>query len=115
MGTALGRHRLAPSSSPNKTWEGAIGGVIGPIILSLLFTLSTPFSLPLSYVQGIILALLVSVFGQFGDLAESLLKRSLSVKESGNMIPGHGGFLDRMDSIVFAGIVVYLYYIFVVL
>ncbi|MFQ5996500.1 MAG: phosphatidate cytidylyltransferase [Dehalococcoidales bacterium] len=114
VGQALGRHRLAPRISPNKSWEGAIGGVIGAIIVSLLFTLQTPLSLPLSYVQGIILALLVSVFGQFGDLAESLLKRNLGVKESGKMIPGHGGFLDRMDSVVFAGIVVYLYYIFVV-
>jgi phosphatidate cytidylyltransferase len=115
VGRALGRHRLAPSISPNKTWEGAIGGVFGAIIVSLLFTLSTPFSLPLSYVQGIILACLVSVFGQFGDLAESLFKRILGVKESGNMIPGHGGFLDRMDSVVFAGIIVYLYYIFAIL
>ena len=115
VGRWLGRHRLAPNISPNKTWEGAIGGVFGAIIVSLFFILPTPLSLPLSYAQGIILALVVSVFGQFGDLAESLLKRSLGVKESGNMIPGHGGFLDRMDSVVFAGIVVYLYYIFVVL
>ena len=115
IGRALGRHRLAPSISPNKSWEGAIGGVIGAIIVSLLFTLQTPLSLPLSYGQAVILGLLVSVFGQFGDLAESLLKRNLDVKESGKMIPGHGGFLDRMDSVVFAGIVVYLYYIFVVL
>jgi len=115
IGRALGRHRLAPSISPNKSWEGAIGGVFGAIIVSLLFVLPTPLSLPLSYGQAVILALLVSVFGQFGDLAESLLKRNLGVKESGKMIPGHGGFLDRMDSVVFAGIVVYLYYIFVVL
>ena len=64
--------------------------------------------------QAIILGVLVSVFGQFGDLAESMLKRSTGVKESGKALPGHGGFLDRMDSIVFAGVVVYLYYIFVV-
>jgi phosphatidate cytidylyltransferase len=115
VGRALGRHRLAPSISPNKTWEGAIGGVFGAIIVSLLFTLPTPLNLPLSYGQAILLGLLVSVFGQFGDLVESLLKRNMGVKESGNMVPGHGGFLDRMDSVVFAGIVVYLYCIFVIL
>ena len=115
VGRALGRHRLAPSISPNKTWEGAIGGVFGAIIVSLLFTLPTPLNLPLGYGQAILLGLLVSVFGQFGDLVESLLKRNMGVKESSNMVPGHGGFLDRMDSVVFAGIVVYLYYIFVIL
>jgi len=114
-GGALGRHRLAPRISPNKTWEGAIAGVFGAIIVSLLFTLPTPLSLPLSYGQVVLLGLLVSIFGQFGDLIESLLKRNMGVKESGKLIPGHGGVLDRMDSVVFAGIVVYLYYIFVVL
>lgn len=115
VGRALGRHRLAPNISPNKTWEGAIAGVFGAIIVSLLFTLPTPLSLPLGYGQAILLGLLVSVFGQFGDLAESLLKRNMGVKESGKLIAGHGGFLDRMDSVVFAGIVVYLYHIFVIL
>lgn len=115
VGTTLGRHRLAPRISPNKTWEGAAGGVFGAIIISLLFMLPTPVHLPLGYGQAVLLGLLVSVFGQFGDLAESLLKRSVGAKESGRLIPGHGGFLDRMDSIVFAGVVVYLYYIFVVL
>jgi phosphatidate cytidylyltransferase len=115
VGRALGRHRLAPSISPNKTWEGAIGGVFGAIIVSLLFTLPTPLKLPINYGQAVLLGLLVSVFGQFGDLVESLLKRNVGVKESGKMMPGHGGFLDRMDSVVFAGIVVYLYCIFVIL
>jgi len=115
IGRALGRHRLAPRISPGKTWEGAIAGVFGAVIVSLLFTLPTPLQLPLSYGQAILLGILVSIFGQLGDLVESLLKRHTGVKESGNMVPGHGGMLDRMDSVVFAGIVVYLYYIFVVL
>lgn len=115
VGRVLGRHHLAPLISPKKTWEGAIAGVFGAMIVSLLFVLSTPLNLPLSYGQAVLLGLLVSVFGQFGDLVESLLKRNVGVKESGKLIPGHGGFLDRMDSVVFAGIVVYLYYIFVVL
>lgn len=114
VGRALGRHHLAPRISPNKTWEGAIGGVFGAIVVGLLFVLPTPLHLPLGYGQAILLALLVSVFGQLGDLTESLFKRNAGVKESGTVIPGHGGFLDRMDSIVFAGVVVYLYYTFVI-
>ena len=106
-GRALGRHHLAPQISPSKTWEGAIGGILGAIIISLLFTLPPALSLPLSYGQAILLGLLVSIFGQLGDLVESLLKRNMGVKDSGRLVPGHGGALDRIDSIVFAGVVVY--------
>jgi len=115
VGRALGKHRLAPHISPGKTWEGAIAGIFGAIAVSLLFTLPTPFSLPLGYGQAILLGLLVSVFGQFGDLAESLLKRNMGVKDSGKLIPGHGGILDRIDSVVFAGVVVYYYVLWAVL
>ncbi len=116
VGRALGKHRLAPRISPGKTWEGAVGGIIGAIILSLFFTLPKLFTIPnplylpgFSYWQAILLGLLVSVFGQLGDLVESLFKRNMGVKESSKLIPGHGGFLDRIDSVVFAGIVVYYY------
>jgi len=115
IGRVLGRHRLAPRISPQKSWEGAIGGMLGAAAVSLLFTLSTPLHITLGIGQGIVLALLVSIFGQIGDLAESLLKRNTGVKESGSVFPGHGGFLDRMDSVVFAGITVYVYYTFVIL
>lgn len=118
VGRALGKHHLAPRISPGKTWEGAIAGVFGAIILSLFFTLPKLFSVsnPLylqdfSYWQAIPLGLLVSVFGQLGDLVESLLKRNMGVKDSGTLIPGHGGILDRIDSVVFAGVVVYYYVI----
>ena len=114
LGRALGRHHLVPSISPGKTWEGAIGGIFGAIMISLLFTLPTPLGLPLSYWQAILLGLLVSIFGQLGDLVESLLKRNMGVKDSGKLLPGHGGFLDRIDSIVFAGIVIYYYVIWAV-
>jgi phosphatidate cytidylyltransferase len=116
-GRALGRHALAPQISPAKTWEGAIGGVAGAILVCLFFTLSTPLTLNphLNWVQAIILGLLVSIFGQLGDLVESLLKRNMGVKDSGTLIPGHGGLLDRMDSIVFAGVVVYYYIIWAVI
>lgn len=115
VGRALGRHRLAPRISPAKTWEGAIGGLFGAVIISLLFTLPTPLQLPLGCGQAAFLGVLVSIFGQLGDLAESWLKRHTGVKDSGTLMPGHGGLLDRMDSIVLAGMVVYLYYIFFVL
>ncbi len=113
-GRALGRHHLARQISPGKTWEGAIGGVAGAVLVSLLFTLPTSLSLPLNYGQAILLGVLVSLFGQLGDLVESLLKRNMGVKDSGKLIPGHGGVLDRIDSIVFTGIVVYYYVIWLV-
>ncbi len=118
VGRALGKHHLAPRISPGKTWEGAIAGVFGAIMLSLFFTLPKLFTVsnPLylqdfSYWQAILLGLLISIFGQLGDLVESLLKRNMGVKESGTLIPGHGGVLDRLDSVVFAGVVVYYYVI----
>ena len=114
VGRAFGRHRLAPRISPGKTWEGAIAGVFGAVIVSLLFMLPTPVQLPLGYGEVIVLGILISVFGQIGDLVESLLKRNTWVKESGSLMPGHGGLLDRMDSIVFAGVIVYLYYLYLV-
>ena len=107
IGRALGKHHLAPRISPGKTWEGAVGGVFGSIIVSLF--LVHFFSLPLGYGWTILLGLLVSILGQLGDLVESLLKRNMGVKDSGKLIPGHGGFLDRIDSVVIAGIVVYYF------
>jgi len=112
VGRALGRHYLAPRISPKKTWEGVIGGVLGAIIISLLVAIF--LNLPLSYGQAIFLGLLVSIFGQLGDLVESLLKRNMGVKDSGQLMPGHGGVLDRIDSVVFAGIVVYYYVIWAI-
>ncbi len=121
VGRALGKHHLAPRISPGKTWEGAIAGVFGAIIVSLFFTLPKLFTIPnplylqdFIHWQAILLGLLVSVFGQLGDLVESLLKRNMGVKESGRLIPGHGGVLDRIDSVVFAGIVVYYYVIWAI-
>ena len=122
VGQAWGKHHLAPKISPGKTWEGAVAGVFGAIIVSLLFTLPRLFAVSnplyiedLAYWQAILLGLAVSVFGQLGDLVESLFKRNMGVKDSGKLIPGHGGFLDRLDSIVFAGIVVYYYVVWAIL
>ena len=110
IGRAFGKHHLAPRISPGKTWEGAVAGIFGSIIVSLI--LVNLFSLPLGYGLTILLGLLISTFAQLGDLVESLLKRNMGVKDSGTLLPGHGGFLDRIDSIVFTGIVVYYFVIF---
>ncbi len=108
-GRTIGRHKMAPRISPGKTWEGAAGGLIGAILVSLFFTLDTPLGLPINWGDALVLGLLISFFGQAGDLLESAFKRYTSVKDSGKALPGHGGFLDRLDSIVFSGLVVYYY------
>lgn len=104
-GTAFGRHGFFTHISPKKTIEGALGGIIAGSVVTFA---GVPF-LPIAPAQAIPLGLAVAVAATFGDLAESLIKRQLKTKDSGNTIPGHGGFLDRIDSIVLAGIVMYYY------
>jgi phosphatidate cytidylyltransferase len=106
FGVTLGKHRLFERISPKKSWEGAIGGLLAACVASLIFAY---FSASLSVVGWIGLAVLVVIFGTFGDLAESLLKRTFNIKDSGNILPGHGGMLDRFDSLLFATPVVLLY------
>jgi phosphatidate cytidylyltransferase len=105
VGRALGKHKLAPVISPGKTWEGAFGGLVGAIaavsILALILDIN------IGYGKLVFIGFAVGVFAQIGDLAESKLKRSTGVKESGDLIPGHGGILDRLDSVVLTGVVVY--------
>lgn len=116
-GRTWGRRPLAPTISPGKTWEGAVGGFIAAIAAALiLYTLldAVGSSLPTSYAQTILLGCFIGLFAQIGDLSESLLKRRAGVKDSGSLIPGHGGILDRIDSLVFTGVVVYYYVIWVV-
>ncbi len=117
IGRARGKHTLAPAISPGKTREGAVGGLIcaisGAIVIALVLNLISPFSV--EYWQIIILGFLVSLSAQVGDLVESLLKRSLGVKESGSLLPGHGGILDRFDSIIFVGPVLYYYITWVII
>jgi phosphatidate cytidylyltransferase len=111
IGRAWGKHRLASAISPGKTWEGALGGLLSAIVaIIIVFAILNLFS-PLSfkYWQLILLGLLVSIFAQLGDLVESLFKRNMGVKESGKLLPGHGGVLDRLDSLIFVGPVVYYY------
>ncbi|MBI4286591.1 MAG: phosphatidate cytidylyltransferase [Chloroflexi bacterium] len=112
VGRTWGKRHLAPLVSPGKTWEGAFGGVLGAMLASLLFT--TVLSLPIGYGQAVLLGLLISVFAQLGDLVESLFKRNMGIKDSGKLLPGHGGMLDRLDSLTFAAVVVYYYVIWVI-
>ncbi|MEJ5286954.1 MAG: phosphatidate cytidylyltransferase [Candidatus Kapaibacteriota bacterium] len=99
FGSAFGKHKLAPTTSPKKSWEGAIAGFIGSIIsFSILDWL---FKLNFSSGYQLLFASIVGIIGQIGDLAESKIKREFNVKDSSNILPGHGGFLDRLDSIMF--------------
>jgi phosphatidate cytidylyltransferase len=106
FGRWLGKHKLYPAVSPGKTWEGAAGGlcasVVSGLIFSSLFRLGGP-------VQAGLLAGSLSVWGQIGDLVESMIKRGAGVKDSGRILPGHGGLLDRVDSVLFAVPVLYLF------
>ena len=104
-GRAFGRHKMSPLLSPKKTWEGFAGGLLASIgagvgIVALL-------GLPVSLTVGVLLGAIGAVGGTFGDLAESMLKRQAGVKDSGALIPGHGGLLDRIDSLLFTGPLVY--------
>jgi phosphatidate cytidylyltransferase len=105
VGRAWGKHPLAPSISAGKTWEGSIGGLLAGIVASIILRIIFP--LPFAYWQIALLGCIISLFAQLGDLAESLLKRNTGVKDSGKLIPGHGGILDRIDSLIFTGVVVY--------
>lgn len=106
----FGKHRLFERISPKKSWEGSIGGGVFSIIAAIVMAHYFPF-MPISIWIG--LALTVVIFGTLGDLTESLLKRTIGIKDSGNILPGHGGMLDRFDSTLMAvpAAVVYLYII----
>ncbi len=104
-GRAFGRHRMAPYISPKKSWEGMIGGVLAAIITGMLLT--PVLGLPISMWAGAFLGIAGSLAGVAGDLAESLIKRQVDIKDSGKIIPGHGGILDRIDSLLFTAPVLY--------
>lgn len=106
VGTNIGKHKLLKRISPNKTIEGFIGGLVFTFIAS--FILAQQFT-TLSLVQWIVIAGIVSIFGVLGDLIESMFKRQAGVKDSSNFIPGHGGFLDRFDSVIFAAPFIFIY------
>lgn len=104
-GKAMGKNKLCPAISPGKTREGALGGFIGTLVVALLFSLIFKFSL----LHGFAIGLIIAIMAPLGDLVESIMKRACGVKDSGNIIPGHGGVLDRFDSLLFASPAVYAY------
>jgi len=97
-GKTFGKHKIIPKVSPNKTWEGFIGGLI---TITLVAGFVAPHLTPLTTLQGFIAGMLISVSGFFGDVVISSVKRDLHIKDSGNLLPGHGGILDRMDSLIY--------------
>jgi phosphatidate cytidylyltransferase len=111
VGKQFGRHPMSPRISPKKTIEGGIGGIVTAIITAVVihFTFFKEFPL----VHAIVAGILLSVAGVIGDLAESMWKRSAAVKDSGTLIPGHGGFLDRFDSIFFTTPILYVYWVLI--
>lgn len=106
VGSYFGKHKLFYRISPNKTWEGFIGGMIFTIVVAFILA---HFFDKLHLANWIAFALIVSTFGVLGDLIESMFKRQAGLKDSGNLIPGHGGMLDRMDSMIFSAPFIFIY------
>lgn len=98
IGSQLGKNPLFPRISPKKTWEGAAGGLLGTLLISVLFW---QFFQELRLIDWLVLSVIVTLFGSLGDLVESMLKRSVKIKDSGSLLPGHGGLLDRFDAFIF--------------
>jgi phosphatidate cytidylyltransferase len=107
VGTLCGQHAIAPRISPKKTIEGLVGGLLGALMIAYLARWW--FLSDFSAVDCIVLAILLTLTGLWGDLAESAIKRSVGIKDSGGLLPGHGGMLDRLDSLLFAGPAFYYY------
>jgi len=103
IGCAFGKHKLAPRVSPNKTVEGSVGGILGAIVFMMIYglILQFAFKLEVNYIMIAVYALLGSLVAQIGDLSMSLIKREYGIKDFGKSIPGHGGVMDRVDSIMF--------------
>lgn len=110
VGSAFGKHRLLERISPKKSWEGFFGGLF--LAVGIAIAIYYIFPTNLNLLQWIGFALTTVIFGTFGDLVESMIKRSLAIKDSGNLIPGHGGMLDRFDSSLLAAPAIVIYYLF---
>lgn len=113
VGSAWGRHKLAPALSPGKTWEGYVAGVItgglATALLASLWRTSASAGTAVSGAHGLILGLLIAALAPLGDLAVSMIKRQAGAKDSGRLFPGHGGALDRVDSVLWAAVIGYYY------
>jgi phosphatidate cytidylyltransferase len=108
-GRAIGKHPFAPDLSPKKTWEGAVAGLFGSLLVAVIFARWLPATVP----QLLLMAAVANLAGQIGDLLESAYKRSAGVKDSGGLLPGHGGVLDRIDALILALPVVWYYWILI--
>lgn len=110
-GYALGKHKLATKISPKKTIEGSIGGILGSVVFCAIFGY---FVIPWLLIHCILLGFIGGIISQLGDLTASIFKRKMGIKDYGNLIPGHGGILDRFDSVLFTAPMVYYYIIFII-
>lgn len=109
IGSRFGRHKMTPTLSPKKSWEGLMGGVIFGVLLNPI--VAAVFDLPL--IHGAVLGVIGATLGTLGDLSISMIKRQVGAKDSGRLIPGHGGMLDRLDSLLFTVIIGYYYLIWI--
>jgi phosphatidate cytidylyltransferase len=107
VGRAIGKHKLAPAISPGKTWEGVAGGVLAALLMATLAHFWFFRELPLKL--GLPLAAVMTILGILGDLTESALKRSVGAKDAASILPGHGGLLDRLDSLLFNAPLIYYF------
>jgi phosphatidate cytidylyltransferase len=108
IGRAFGRHKMMSRVSPNKSWEGYLGGIVVTAILSPLYALLLhQFTSAIDWWHGLVLGVVIGTLAPMGDFAESMLKRQFKKKDSSDLIPGHGGFLDRLDSYLWVGIITY--------
>ncbi len=110
IGTIIGKHKLSQDISPKKTWEGSIGSAIISLVLAWLVSWYIP---EFTFYEWMIIALIIISFGTLGDIVESMLKRSAGIKDSANLLPGHGGILDRFDGLLFSAPVLMIYIILV--
>ena len=108
-GRLFGKHKLCPSISPKKTIEGAIGGVVGSIACICIYShiISAINNIPYNLLNSVLISIIIAIFSQLGDLAASCIKRDYNAKDYGNLIPGHGGILDRFDSVLLIAPLVY--------
>jgi len=111
IGKSFGKNKLWPEISPNKTVEGSIGGVVCAVIVAVLFVAFS--SIPTSLITLMGITVVLSIFGQMGDLVQSAFKRHFNVKDSGEILPGHGGILDRFDSLLFVWPILHLFHLWV--
>jgi len=111
IGTPFGKHKILPLVSPNKSWEGSFGGIAGALLAAFVSKSIFLKEIPLFHLLS--LAIMISIFGQLGDFVESSFKRQVSLKDSSSIIPGHGGILDRFDSLLFSAPLVYFYLTFI--